>query len=132
MFGLGFISMVKDSEEVSVVFVPLVLSPMGEVFHRGCFRCVAPHALTRSPSLPPVLVQEAIPGPRPRLCVIQRGPGGYGFNLHSERARPGQYIRAVDVDSPAESAGLLPKDRIVEVGAVIMGCTSTDPMNYTN
>uniref|UniRef100_A0A667YJY8 Na(+)/H(+) exchange regulatory cofactor NHE-RF n=1 Tax=Myripristis murdjan TaxID=586833 RepID=A0A667YJY8_9TELE len=50
---------------------------------------------------------------RPRLCVIRRGPNGYGFNLHSERARPGQYIRAVDEDSPAESAGLLPKDRIV-------------------
>lgn len=51
----------------------------------------------------------------PRLCVIQRGSNGYGFNLHSERARPGQYIRAVDDNSPAESAGLQPKDRIVEV-----------------
>uniref|UniRef100_A0A667YJR8 Na(+)/H(+) exchange regulatory cofactor NHE-RF n=1 Tax=Myripristis murdjan TaxID=586833 RepID=A0A667YJR8_9TELE len=55
---------------------------------------------------------------RPRLCVIRRGPNGYGFNLHSERARPGQYIRAVDEDSPAESAGLLPKDRIVQVNGV--------------
>ncbi|TMS14830.1 Na(+)/H(+) exchange regulatory cofactor NHE-RF1 [Larimichthys crocea] len=51
---------------------------------------------------------------RPRLCVIQRGSNGYGFNLHSERARPGQYIRAVDEDSPAERAGLQPKDRIVQ------------------
>ncbi|XP_015234492.1 PREDICTED: Na(+)/H(+) exchange regulatory cofactor NHE-RF1-like [Cyprinodon variegatus] len=55
---------------------------------------------------------------RPRLCVIQRGSNGYGFNLHSERARPGQYIRAVDEDSPAERAGLQPKDRIVEVNSV--------------
>ncbi|XP_014327241.2 Na(+)/H(+) exchange regulatory cofactor NHE-RF1-like [Xiphophorus maculatus] len=55
---------------------------------------------------------------RPRLCVIQRGSNGYGFNLHSERARPGQYIRAVDDDSPAERAGLQPKDRIVEVNSV--------------
>ncbi|XP_076609230.1 Na(+)/H(+) exchange regulatory cofactor NHE-RF1 [Chaetodon auriga] len=55
---------------------------------------------------------------RPRLCVIQRGSNGYGFNLHSERARPGQYIRAVDEDSPAERAGLLPKDRIVQVNGV--------------
>lgn len=54
---------------------------------------------------------------RPRLCVIQRGSNGYGFNLHSERARPGQYIRAVDEDSPAERAGLQPKDRIVEVNS---------------
>nr|XP_046270252.1 Na(+)/H(+) exchange regulatory cofactor NHE-RF1-like [Scatophagus argus] len=55
---------------------------------------------------------------RPRLCVIQRGSNGYGFNLHSERARPGQYIRAVDEDSPAERAGLQPKDRIVQVNGV--------------
>ncbi|XP_029944530.1 Na(+)/H(+) exchange regulatory cofactor NHE-RF1 [Salarias fasciatus] len=55
---------------------------------------------------------------RPRLCVIQRGSNGYGFNLHSERARPGQYIRAVDEDSPAERAGLLAKDRIVQVNNV--------------
>lgn len=55
---------------------------------------------------------------RPRLCIIQRGPNGFGFNLHSERARPGQYIRAVDEDSPAERAGLLPKDRIVQVNDI--------------
>ncbi|KAM9346110.1 Na(+)/H(+) exchange regulatory cofactor NHE-RF1 [Symphorus nematophorus] len=55
---------------------------------------------------------------RPRLCVIKRGSNGYGFNLHSERARPGQYIRAVDDDSPAERAGLQPKDRIVQVNGV--------------
>lgn len=61
------------------------------------------------------LFQEAATELRPRLCVIQRGSNGYGFNLHSERARPGQYIRAVDEDSPAERAGLLPKDRIVQV-----------------
>uniref|UniRef100_H3D1Z9 Na(+)/H(+) exchange regulatory cofactor NHE-RF n=1 Tax=Tetraodon nigroviridis TaxID=99883 RepID=H3D1Z9_TETNG len=62
--------------------------------------------------------KEASPELRPRLCVIQRGSNGYGFNLHSERARPGQYIRAVDEDSPAESAGLQPKDRIVEVNGI--------------
>ncbi|XP_042360700.1 Na(+)/H(+) exchange regulatory cofactor NHE-RF1-like [Plectropomus leopardus] len=64
---------------------------------------------------------------RPRLCVIQRGPNGYGFNLHSERARPGQYIRAVDEDSPAERAGLLAKDRIVQVnGLSIEGKTHSE------
>ncbi|XP_074553276.1 Na(+)/H(+) exchange regulatory cofactor NHE-RF1 [Halichoeres trimaculatus] len=62
--------------------------------------------------------KETITELRPRLCVIQRGSNGYGFNLHSERARPGQYIRAVDEDSPAERAGLLPKDRIVQVNGV--------------
>ncbi|KAL2076744.1 hypothetical protein ACEWY4_027660 [Coilia grayii] len=55
---------------------------------------------------------------RPRLCVIEKGPGGYGFNLHSEKSRPGQYVRAVDQDSPAQTAGLLQKDRIIEVNGV--------------
>ncbi|XP_066497631.1 Na(+)/H(+) exchange regulatory cofactor NHE-RF1 [Hoplias malabaricus] len=67
---------------------------------------------------------------RPRLCVIQKGSGGYGFNLHSEKTRPGQYIRAVDEDSPAERAGLLPKDRIVEVNGVsVEGKLHTDVVN---
>ncbi|XP_059804968.1 Na(+)/H(+) exchange regulatory cofactor NHE-RF1 isoform X1 [Hypanus sabinus] len=52
---------------------------------------------------------------RPRLCCMQKGPNGYGFNLHSEKSKTGQYIRAVDPDSPAERAGLLPQDRIIEV-----------------
>ncbi|KAL4657894.1 Na(+)/H(+) exchange regulatory cofactor NHE-RF1-like [Arapaima gigas] len=52
---------------------------------------------------------------RPRLCIIRKGPGGYGFNLHSERSKPGQYIRAVDEESPAQRAGLQPKDRIIQV-----------------
>ncbi|XP_035510356.1 Na(+)/H(+) exchange regulatory cofactor NHE-RF1 [Morone saxatilis] len=62
--------------------------------------------------------KEACTELRPRLCVIKRGSNGYGFNLHSERARPGQYIRAVDEDSPAERSGLQPKDRIVQVNGV--------------
>ncbi|XP_072298643.1 Na(+)/H(+) exchange regulatory cofactor NHE-RF1-like [Eucyclogobius newberryi] len=62
--------------------------------------------------------KEESTGLRPRMCVIQRGPNGYGFNLHSERARPGQFIRAVDEDSPAERAGLQPQDRIVQVNGV--------------
>ncbi|XP_064179264.1 Na(+)/H(+) exchange regulatory cofactor NHE-RF1a [Anguilla rostrata] len=55
---------------------------------------------------------------RPRLCNIKKGEGGYGFNLHSEKTKPGQYIRAVDEDSPAEKAGLRPQDRIVQVNGM--------------
>ncbi|XP_074016318.1 Na(+)/H(+) exchange regulatory cofactor NHE-RF1 [Numenius arquata] len=55
---------------------------------------------------------------RPRLCCIKKGPNGYGFNLHSDKSRPGQYVRAVDPDSPAEAAGLAPQDRIIEVNGV--------------
>ncbi|CAI5765970.1 (+) H(+) exchange regulatory cofactor NHE-RF1 [Podarcis lilfordi] len=57
---------------------------------------------------------------RPRLCRMKKGPNGYGFNLHSDKAKPGQYVRAVDPDSPAEASGLLPQDRIIEVNGVCM------------
>ncbi|CAL8272124.1 unnamed protein product [Lota lota] len=54
----------------------------------------------------------------PRMCVLARSEAGYGFNLHSERARPGQYIRSLDPGSPAEHAGLRPQDRLIEVNGV--------------
>ncbi|NXX31243.1 NHRF1 protein, partial [Nicator chloris] len=83
---------------------------------------------------PPVISGQAAPVPaepaarepsggdkrelRPRLCHIKKGPDGYGFNLHSDKSRPGQYVRAVDPGSPAEAAGLAPQDRIIEVNGV--------------
>lgn len=53
----------------------------------------------------------------PRLChVVKRSDfDGYGFNLHAEKGKPGQYIGKVDDNSPAESAGLRQGDRILEV-----------------
>ncbi|KAG9343736.1 hypothetical protein JZ751_013114 [Albula glossodonta] len=53
-----------------------------------------------------------------RIGWSQKGLEGYGFNLHSERSRPGQYVRLVDQDSPAQRSGLLPKDKIVQVNGV--------------
>lgn len=52
-----------------------------------------------------------------RLChvVKQDNFDGYGFNLHAEKGKPGQYIGKVDEGSPAESAGLKQGDRILEV-----------------
>lgn len=52
---------------------------------------------------------------RPRLCHLRRGPQGYGFNLHSDKSRPGQYIRSVDPGSPASHSGLRAQDRLIEV-----------------
>ncbi|KAM7067713.1 Na(+)/H(+) exchange regulatory cofactor NHE-RF1 isoform 2-T2 [Molossus nigricans] len=57
---------------------------------------------------------------RPRLCTMKKGPNGYGFNLHSDKSKPGQFIRSVDPDSPAEASGLQAQDRIVEVNGVCM------------
>uniref|UniRef100_A0A4W5QHL7 Na(+)/H(+) exchange regulatory cofactor NHE-RF n=1 Tax=Hucho hucho TaxID=62062 RepID=A0A4W5QHL7_9TELE len=55
---------------------------------------------------------------RPRLCSMKKGVTGYGFNLHSEKSKPGQYIRAVDEESPADKAGLKPQDKIVQVNSM--------------
>jgi len=43
---------------------------------------------------------------------------GYGFNLHAEKNKPGQYIGKVDEGSPAALAGLREGDRIIEVNGV--------------
>jgi len=45
-------------------------------------------------------------------------PTSYGFNLHAEKGRVGQYIGKVDEASPAELAGLRQGDRIIEVNSV--------------
>lgn len=53
--------------------------------------------------------------PLPRLCCLEKGPSGYGFHLHGEKGKLGQFIRLVEPGSPAEKAGLLAGDRLVEV-----------------
>ncbi|XP_046887735.1 Na(+)/H(+) exchange regulatory cofactor NHE-RF1-like isoform X2 [Hypomesus transpacificus] len=61
---------------------------------------------------------DSKPELRPRLCRMKKGSTGYGFNLHSDKNKPGQYIRAVDAASPAEKAGLRPQDKIIQVNGV--------------
>ena len=60
---------------------------------------------------------------RPRSCTIKKWADfrGYGFNLHAEKGRAGQYIGKVDADSPALAAGMKEGDRIVEVQGVNIG-----------
>ncbi|KAM7382192.1 hypothetical protein PAMA_012856 [Pampus argenteus] len=71
--------------------------------------------------------KEERSGPRPRLCQLKKGSSGYGFNLHSEKNKPGQFIRAVDEDSPAQRAGLKPHDKICQVnGMSVIGLQHSD------
>ncbi|TSK14846.1 Na(+)/H(+) exchange regulatory cofactor NHE-RF1 [Bagarius yarrelli] len=72
-------------------------------------------------------VSDPVPAPvpvesknelRPRLCIMKKGATGYGFNLHSDKSKTGQYIRAVDEDSPAEKSGLRPQDKVVQVNGM--------------
>ncbi|XP_067354069.1 Na(+)/H(+) exchange regulatory cofactor NHE-RF2 isoform X2 [Channa argus] len=52
---------------------------------------------------------------RPRLCFLTKGEDGYGFHLHGERNKGGQFVRKVEPGSSADLAGLRPGDRVVEV-----------------
>ncbi|XP_031416663.1 Na(+)/H(+) exchange regulatory cofactor NHE-RF2 [Clupea harengus] len=52
---------------------------------------------------------------KPRLCVMTKGDSGYGFHLHGEKGKSGQYIRKVELHSAAEASGLRAGDRVVEV-----------------
>ena len=65
---------------------------------------------------------DGIPEDAPliRLCLIKQRPdfNGYGFNLHAEKSKPGQFIGTVDDGSPAQRGGLKEGDRIVEVNDV--------------
>lgn len=58
--------------------------------------------------------------PAPRYCHLVKWPDfeGYGFNLHAEKGKAGQFVGKVDDNSPAQSAGLREGDRIIEVNGV--------------
>lgn len=71
---------------------------------------ISPHSVTASG-----YVQEDSGGLRPRLCYMRKETGGFGFNLHSEKTKPVQFIRAVEEGSPAQRAGLRAQDRIIQV-----------------
>lgn len=76
----------------------------------GSILCPVSQEAPVMPSVP-ADVSELVP----RLCHLVRAETGYGFNLHSEKSRPGQYIRSLDPSSPADRAGLRPQDRLIEV-----------------
>lgn len=61
--------------------------------------------------------------PRPRLGHVKKWSdfNGYGFNLHAEKGKAGQFIGKVDENSPASAAGLKEGDRIVEVNGTNIG-----------
>jgi hypothetical protein len=71
----------------------------------------------RAPTPEPVPVDTPSHNYHPRLCLIRKWADfqGYGFNLHAEKDKKGQYIGLVDANSPAEDADLRKGDRIIEI-----------------
>ena len=72
----------------------------------------------------------APPPPPPRLCHIRKVADfdGYGFNLHAEKNKPGQFVGKIDSGSPAEAAGLREGDR--EDGVIMTGdCSCLKNLN---
>lgn len=55
---------------------------------------------------------------KPRLCLMTKEEKGYGFHLHGEKGKSGQFIRKVEPGSPAEAAGMRAGDRVVAVNGV--------------
>lgn len=55
---------------------------------------------------------------KPRLCLMTKADSGYGFHLHGEKGKSGQFIRKVESGSPAEASGLRAGDRVVAVNGV--------------
>ncbi|XP_072756817.1 uncharacterized protein [Anoplolepis gracilipes] len=55
-----------------------------------------------------------------RLCHIVKWDDfpGYGFNLHAQKGKNGQFIGKVDDGSPSQAAGLRQGDRIIEVNEI--------------
>ncbi|PAA61966.1 hypothetical protein BOX15_Mlig029045g1 [Macrostomum lignano] len=57
---------------------------------------------------------------KPKLCSLRKWENyaGYGFNLHSEKGKKGQFIGKVDPNSPADLGGLNIYDVLIEVNGI--------------
>ncbi|XP_065106251.1 NHERF family PDZ scaffold protein 4b isoform X2 [Paramisgurnus dabryanus] len=75
-----------------------------------------PEEKKESPLTPPVEPQKDVQiSPDIRLCELQRGSLGFGFNLGCIQQKPGTFISQVTAGGPGGSSGLLQGDVVVEV-----------------
>lgn len=54
----------------------------------------------------------------PRLIVMDRAPEGFGFHMYTNKQLNGQYVKSVNLKSPAYHAGVLAGDHVIEVDGV--------------
>lgn len=53
-----------------------------------------------------------------RLLTISRSGDGFGFHMYTNKERDGQYIKSVTTNSPADLAGMLAGDHVLQVDGV--------------
>ncbi|XP_040194992.1 Na(+)/H(+) exchange regulatory cofactor NHE-RF3 [Rana temporaria] len=76
--------------------------------------------LTKPAPAPQPAASTPTPDPKqkPRLCSVQKGDKGFGFNLNAIKDVPGQYIKQVLPGGPGDKAGIKEDDVLVEVNGV--------------
>ncbi|XP_073473409.1 Na(+)/H(+) exchange regulatory cofactor NHE-RF3 [Aquarana catesbeiana] len=76
--------------------------------------------LTKPAPAPQPAASTPTPDPKqkPRLCRVQKGDKGFGFNLNAIKDVPGQYIKQVLAGGPGDKAGIKEDDVLVEVNGV--------------
>uniref|UniRef100_A0A8D0B430 PDZ domain containing 1 n=1 Tax=Salvator merianae TaxID=96440 RepID=A0A8D0B430_SALMN len=55
---------------------------------------------------------------KPKLCKLVKGSSGFGFHLNAIKDLPGQFIKEVQKNGPADIAGLEEDDILIEVNGV--------------
>ncbi|KAJ7320437.1 hypothetical protein JRQ81_019948 [Phrynocephalus forsythii] len=71
-----------------------------------------------SPHMAEVTTHSEEVNHKPRLCRLVKGPNGFGFTLNAIKDLPGQFIKEVQQDGPANNAGLQVDDILIEVNGV--------------
>ncbi|XP_038635660.1 Na(+)/H(+) exchange regulatory cofactor NHE-RF3 isoform X2 [Scyliorhinus canicula] len=66
------------------------------------------------------LIQADIQPPcgKPRLCYVEKGPNGFGFELRSSEGAKAPFTLSTQSEGPAERCGLQSDDRLIEINGV--------------
>ncbi|KAM9847001.1 NHERF family PDZ scaffold protein 4b [Aulostomus maculatus] len=77
--------------------------------------CEDDHVEEKKESATPTPQKESDGSYKPRICSLQKGPLGFGFNLGRVPQGLGTLISLVAAGGPGEKAGLLVGDAVIEV-----------------
>ncbi|XP_041030210.1 Na(+)/H(+) exchange regulatory cofactor NHE-RF3-like [Carcharodon carcharias] len=61
---------------------------------------------------------------KPRLCYVEKGPNGFGFELFSSEGAMAPFTLSIQSEGPAEKSGVQSDDRLIEINGVnVEDCT---------